>query len=126
MVAIEISYGRSGSIIEKESRRETTEEMEEYLISLVNEMKMAGISSSISFVDSETGFLKVNGKNVTDILDGLEIKVPELEPGTSPAPITSFERSSNDWDVSIMEDIPDLLMKNAISKAYSEYLAGKK
>lgn len=108
-------------------RRTSVEEMYDYISGLVLEMKMAGISVSFTdkTVEGRPSEVFVNGRTVAEILEGLEIKTPELSPEESGSKIISFERAPEDWDRSHVEDISDILMKNAISKAYADALHGK-
>ena len=64
----------------------------------------------------------VNGKSIPDILNGLEIKPLETEESCDQGKtnMISFGRPTLDWNKDVIEDIPDVLVKNAISKAYSE------
>ena len=34
--------------------------------------------------------------------------------------VIAIERAPDDWNTDVIEDIPDLLMKNALSKAFAE------
>jgi hypothetical protein len=120
-IAIEYRYKASGK---KEGRRDTLE-MRHYLEGLVNEMRSAGIDAE--YIDSaayggDINTVSVNGRDVVSILDGLEIRALDAEdcdPGMRPK-IVMFERPATDWNRDEIEDIPDVLMKNAISKAYAD------
>ncbi len=124
MIDIEYRYSAEPLII-GEVRRQSNAEMEEYLRNLVFEMQMADISAKYTGVktDEDDNVLLINGKNVLDILNGLEI-IP-LEPDEDscncdkPKPI-SIGRPMIIWDKCIIEDIPDVMVKNAISKVYSD------
>lgn len=104
-------------------RRKSNEEMKNYLMGLVADMLMSDIPAKYSEVkvDGENSVL-VNGKDVRKILDGLEIRMLDVEDSCDlgrPA-MVKFERPMMDWEEEYIEDIPDILMKNAISKIYAE------
>lgn len=126
MALIDIVYVHSGNPAISENteiRRPTVEEMEKYMGQLVLEMKFAGVNTSFrsEHKDGVPNDVLVNGRSVNEILDGLEIRKPELDPDDEkPVQLVSFERSPDDWNVSVIEDIPDLLMKNALSKAFAD------
>ena len=108
---------------EKNGRRNTSE-MRYYLEGLVDEMRSAGISAE--YIDSvatdETNSVIINGKDVLSVLEGLEIRIPEsddCDPEMRPNMVI-LERPVTDWDMCVIEDIPDVLMKNAISKVYAD------
>ncbi len=126
MALVDITYIHSHDpIVSKcmECRRTTVGEMEKYMENLVFEMKCAGVNTSFrsEHKDGASNDIVINGRSVNEILDGLEIRKPELTPEEDkPVQLVSFERSPDDWNVSIIEDIPDLLMKNALSKAFAD------
>ena len=124
MIDIEYRYAKDqvpgGDFPGREIRRKTVKEMEEYLRQLVFEMQDADISAK--YIGKETedeNQVYINGKKVNDILKGLEIKMLDPEEDTcgcgGPRPIT-IGRPMLEWDPRVREDIPDVLMKNAISK----------
>ena len=124
MAMIDIEYRFSDKALpDKDIRRKTTEEMEQYLRDLVFEMQSADISSQSKGVPTDgVNQLFINGMEIKDILNGLEIKM--LEPdeetcGCTPRPLI-IQRPALEWDQSIIEDIPDVLVKNAISKVYCD------
>lgn len=108
-----------------EVRRSTVEEMEEYLRNLVFEMQCADISCRFSSEEMESGqnAVLINGTPVNDILRNLEIKMLDPEEDTcgcgGSRPIL-IGRPMLEWDPRVIEDIPDVLMKNAISKVYCD------
>jgi len=121
-IVIEYRHGTS----ENKSGRRNVLEMRYYLERLADEMMSAGIDTE--YIDSanaggdDVNSVSVNGRNVITILDGLEIKIPEgddCDPDMRPKMVI-FERPVTDWDKNEIEDIPDVLMKNAISKAYAD------
>ena len=98
MAMIDIEYRHTGRDTPDDIRRRTWEEMEKYLRGLVYEMQEADISSKYIGTESEKeDMVYINGKTVPAILEGLEIKAPMPD-----------------------EDVPDILMKNAISKVYCD------
>ena len=103
-------------------RRSSIASMVEYMERLVFEMKFAGVSTDFKSEhrDGAKNDVIVNGRTVAEILDGLQIVKPELDSEGRPASIVTFERAPDDWQEDIIEDIPDLLMKNALSKAYAD------
>ncbi len=124
MAMIDIEYRHTGRPTSGEVRRADWEEMEKYLRGLVYEMQEADISSKYVGTESETeDMLYINGKSVIDILKGLEIRTPmpdecECEySGKKPIPIG---RPALEWNPEFIEDIPDILVKNAISKTYAD------
>lgn len=125
MALIDIVYVHSGEPQAPEGteiRRKSIKSMEEYMEHLVFEMKFAGVGTSFKseHKDGARNDVIVNGKTVNEILDGLEIRKPELDEEDIPKQIITIGRSPDDWNPEIIEDIPDLLMKNALSKAFAE------
>lgn len=125
MAMINIEY-RHSAAVKKENLRRGSEGMEKYLSDLVKEMKSAKISAEYidsAAVDGEENKVLINGTDVKDILAGLKIVMPEsddhCDDGSAPKMVT-FGRPVLDWNKKYVEDIPDVLMKNAISKVYSE------
>jgi len=120
-VVIEYRY-RSSNV---RTGRRNTSEMRYYLEGLTDEMRSAGIKAEYIdyvIVDDESNSVKINGRDVSAILDGLEIRMLEeddCDPGMRPQ-LIRIERPSTDWMKDNVEDIPDVLMKNAISKAYAD------
>jgi hypothetical protein len=124
MAMIDIVYVHSAEPGSKDIRRTSIEEMKEYLRNLVFEMQMSDISSK--FVDSlsESGKndVLINGKTISQITDGLHIKMLESEDscGSVKSDIIQFDRPTLDWNREYIEDVPDTIMKNAISKVYAD------
>ncbi len=129
MAHVKIEYNYTDRPLNNdELRRKTTGAMEAYLMSLVTEMKSADID--VTYISNKTdasfSTLTINGKSVYDILNGLNIIMPSNEEdegeecGTVRPKMVVFDRPTLDWKKDFVEDIPDILMKNAISKAYSE------
>jgi len=120
-VTIEYRY-RSSNV---RTGRRNTSEMRRYLEGLVDEMKNADIKAEYIdyvIVDDEPNSVRINGREISSILDGLEIRMLEdddCDPGMRPQ-LVKIERPATDWMKDNVEDIPDVLMKNAISKAYAD------
>lgn len=120
-IIIEYRYRTS----ETRKGRRNTHEMKYYLESLVDEMRSAGIASEYvdsAALDGEAHRVMINGKDVSSVLDGLDIRMPEADdcdPDMRPK-IVTFGRPAKDWNRNVIEDIPDLLMKNAVSKVYAD------
>lgn len=125
MAMVDIIYTHPGEIkVEPgcEIRRTSVQEMVDYVNGLVFEMKWGGVNVKFEskLVEGCKSDIQINGLSVEEILDGLEIKTPEVEPEQSDTKIITFERSPDDWDRRYVEDISDILLKNAISKAYAD------
>ena len=122
MALVNIVYVHSKEPEGTDLRRSSIASMVEYMERLVFEMKFAGVSTDFKSEhrDGAKNDVIVNGRTVAEILDGLQIVKPELDSEGSPASIVTFERAPDDWQEDIIEDIPDLLMKNALSKAYAD------
>ncbi|MDR1691003.1 MAG: hypothetical protein LBR42_04065 [Candidatus Methanoplasma sp.] len=124
MAMIDIEYRHSSEPPEDEDlRRWSVEEMSEYLRGLVYEMQMADISSKFISTEAEgPNMVFINGKKITDVLEGLEIKMLETEDSCDHGKVNmiSMGRPTLEWKKDVIEDIPDVLVKNAISKAYAD------
>ena len=122
MALVNIVYVHSKEPEGTDLRRSSIAAMVEYMERLVFEMKFAGVSTDFKSEhrDGAKNDVIVNGRTVAEILDGLQIVKPELDSEGRPASIVTFERAPDDWQEDIIEDIPDLLMKNALSKAYAD------
>ena len=128
MIDIEYRYAKGqtpgGDFPGREIRRTSVKDMEEYLRNLVFEMQSADISARYIGTETENeNQVYINGMKVNDILKGLEIKMLDPEEDTcgcgGARPIT-IGRPRLEWDTRVIEDIPDVLMKNAISKVYCD------
>jgi len=123
MAMIDIEYRHSSEPPEDENlRRWTIEEMSNYLKGLVYEMQMADISSKFISVEAEgPNALLINGKRIQEILEGLEIKMLETDESCDhgKTSMVSFGRPVLQWNKDVIEDIPDVLVKNAISKTFA-------
>jgi len=126
---IDIEYRYSSEPPEDENiRRQSVEEMSKYLRGLVYEMQMSDISSKFISVEKEgPNGLFINGKSIQDILDGLDIKMLDSEESCDHGKVSmvSFGRPILDWRKDVIEDIPDVLVKNAISKTYSNIIKNR-
>ena len=126
MAMIDIEYRYSSEPPEDgKIRRQSVDEMSEYLEGLVCEMQMADISSKLIITEKEgPNTVIINGKDILDILKGLEIKMLEVEDSCDHGKtgMVSFGRPVLEWKKHIIEDIPDVLVKNAISKAYADVI----
>ncbi|MFA6709968.1 MAG: hypothetical protein WCR24_00730 [Candidatus Methanomethylophilaceae archaeon] len=132
MAMIDIEYRYSNRPLGTDQiRRTTVYEMECYIRDIVTEMQSADISVRFDTgfaVTGERNMVYINGRSVPDILDGLKIVIPEEDEnncGCEPRKPIKFERPIQDWKKEYIEDIPDMLMKNAISKIYSEMEANR-
>jgi len=129
MAMLDIEYRHSSEPPEDESlRRWSIEEMSDYLKGLVLEMQMSDISAK--FISTEAdgpNMVFVNGRKITDILEGLEIKPLDVDESCDhgKTQIISFGRPTVEWKKDVIEDIPDVLVKNAISKAYGDILKNR-
>ena len=107
-------------------RRKTTKDMEFYIRGLVFEMQSADISVKFRTsvpAEGERNMVYINGRSVPEILDGLDIKIPEPDEescGCSAPKIVTIGGPNLEWNSDYIEDIPDILMKNAISKTYAD------
>lgn len=121
MALVNIVYVHSAEPVGPEIRRPSIQAMVDYMEHLALEMKMADVSTDFQSVDKPgaKNDVIVNGRPVADILEGLQILKPEID-SESATKMVTFERSPDDWHREIIEDIPDLLMKNALSKAYAD------
>ena len=130
MIDIEYRYAKGqvpgGDFPGREIRRHTVKEMEEYLRNLVYEMQSADISVKFTTgvpAEGERNMVYINGKSVPSILEGLDIKIPEPDEetcGCSAPKIVTIGGPNLEWNTEFIEDIPDILMKNAISKMYAD------
>ncbi|HIJ00949.1 MAG: hypothetical protein PWQ88_136 [Candidatus Methanomethylophilaceae archaeon] len=113
-----------------QSRRDVYD-FSEYLNSLVREVKLAGISihlreTEISEDSEEKNDVIINGRTVAEILDGLKLIIPATKDCSTCGGVCGTgscgtgEREDLDWNHAIIEDIPDIILKNAISKALAD------
>ncbi len=124
MAIISIEYRHSSEPPQSEQiRRKSNKEMKEYLAGLVADMMISDIPAKLTETETDgDNTVFINGKNVHDILDGLDIKMLDVEDSCNLGHpnMIKFERPVLDWNKKYIEDIPDVLMKNAISKIYAD------
>ena len=127
MAMLDIEYRFSGETVDAEGiRRKTTKDMEFYIRGLVFEMQSADISVKFRTAvpaEGERNMVYINGRPVPDILEGLDIKIPEPDEescGCSSPKVVTIGGPNLKWNTEYIEDIPDILMKNAISKVYAD------
>ena len=127
MAMLDIEYRFSDRPLgSNDIRRKTTKDMEFYIRGLVFEMQSADISVKFSTgvpLEGERNMVYINGRSVPEILEGLDIKIPEPDEescGCSAPKIVSIGGPNLEWNEDYIEDIPDILMKNAISKTYAD------
>lgn len=122
MAMINIEYRYSSEPPESKGlRRESNKEMTEYLAGLVADMVFSDIPARLTESEGENAVF-INGENVHDILNGLDIKMLDSDDACNlgrPS-LVKFDRPILDWKKEYIEDIPDVLMKNAISKIYAD------
>lgn len=124
MVLINIEYRYSSEPPKSEDiRRKSKKEMTEYLASLVADMVISDIPAKLNVVEIDgENTVTINGEDIHDILDGLEIKMLDSDDACNYGnpTLVKFGRPILDWKKEYIEDIPDVLMKNAISKIYAD------
>ena len=127
MAMIDIEYRFSdGPLDRQDLRNRTTKDMEFYIRGLVFEMQSADISVRFKTsvpAEGERNMVYINGRPVPEILEGLEIRMPEPDEGTcgcSSPKVINIGGPDLTWNTDYIEDIPDILMKNAISKVYAD------
>ena len=127
MAMLDIEYRFSDRPLgSNDIRRKTTKDMEFYIRGLVFEMQSADISVKFSTgvpLEGERNMVYINGRSVPEILEGLDIKIPEPDEetcGCSSPKIVTIGGPNLKWNTEYIEDIPDILMKNAISKVYAD------
>lgn len=97
--------------------------MRSYLTDLVCDLQMADVSSKL-IVTRHNGpnMVYINGVSVPDILKETQVKLGESDNSCdqNTTTIIKFARPTLDWKKDIIEDIPDILMKNAIAKVFAD------
>jgi hypothetical protein len=122
---LKIEYRHADRVGKTGDVRRDNDGMKDYLRDLVREMKEAKISATFTesaAQEGEENSVRINGRDIREILNGLKIIFPEDEEicdDRAPKMVT-FGRPVLQWNERHIEDIPDILMKNAISKVYSE------
>jgi len=120
MVMLKITYMHCKEPDMPGCRHGSIKEMEDYLEGLVCEMLLAEIDVKYETIEGDRNEVFINGKTALEIITALgeDIRVPETDE-EGPAIIT-VERNQRDWNTAVIEDISDLLMKNALSKSFAE------
>lgn len=124
MALLDVVYIHAKDPEFQQSRRKTVAEMNDYILGLAMELEFAGISCKYVSREGDRNDVTINGKSVAAIIEelGSDIRTPEMD-DVCEAPqkiITGFERDPKDWNRDCVEDISDLLMKNAFSKAFAD------
>lgn len=105
-------------------RRLTNAAMAQYIRDLIFEMQMVDISCAFKETVSEDGTrdVRINGRTIPDIIQGLEIKMLESEESCDLGAVSmiKFGRPTLDWKRDWIEDVPDTIMKNAIAKVFAD------
>lgn len=125
MIDIEYRHSREPPEDAGEIRRASIKIMREYLNDLVCEMQMSDISSKLIVSPCNVpNMVYINGRSVPEILATLDVKLMDADVNSScdlgRSGIVRFGRPILDWKKDIIEDIPDILIKNAIAKVFAE------
>ena len=124
MAMIDIEYRHSDAEIEDPTvRRKTPTAMTAYIKDLIFEMQMADISCKfIETVTDGPNTVLINGRTIPEIIEGLEIKMLEVEDSCDlgKGGRVVFGRPTLDWNREYVEDVPDTIMKNAIAKVFAD------
>lgn len=129
---LDLEYRKKSSLDHpyEESRRDVYD-FSEYLNDLVKEVKFSGINIKLRETDlpdgsEEKNALIINGRTVNEILNGLDLVLPgskscgNCSGACGTGSCGTEEREELDWNEAIVEDIPDIILKNAISKALAD------
>lgn len=114
----------------EESRRDVYD-FSEYLNELVKEVRFSGINIKLREIElpdgsEERNTLIINGRTVYEILSGLDLVLPgskscgNCSGACGTGSCGTDEREELDWNEDIVEDIPEIILKNAISKALAD------
>ncbi len=122
MAMLDVVYTHAKDPEFPDSRRKTVAEMEEYVKGLVYELKFNGISTDFKSEAGDHNDITINGKSLKDIIRDLgdDIRIPEVDEGSASPLVGIGARGPKDWNMDCVEDISDLLMKNAFSISYAE------
>lgn len=104
-------------------RRRTNAVMAQYIRDLIFEMQMGDISCAFKeTVTDGARDVRINGRAIPEIIDGLQIKMLEAEESCDLGSTTmiKFGRPTLDWKREWVEDVPDTIMKNAIAKVFAD------
>jgi len=111
------------------SRRDVSGLAQELKV-LVGQVKSVGIDMEFQLTtvgDDQPNDILINGQSISKILDGLNI----VQEGgcsdcagscneTSCGTVSDAKRGELDWNNDVVEDIPEALLKNAISKVIAD------
>lgn len=125
MVTIHIEYRHTNAeLTDPTIRRRTTAAMVSYIKDLMFDMQMGDIDSKFieTIIDEGPNTVLINGREIPEIIDGLKIKMLEVEDSCDlgAGGKVTFGRPTLDWKKDIIEDIPDTIMKNAIAKVFAD------
>lgn len=124
MINIEYKHTSDESVTDQDIRRPTVAQMIQYIRDLLFEMQMGDISCKFieTVIDEGPNDVLINGKTIPTIIEGLQIKMLEMEDAcdTGSPRIIEMGRPTLDWKKEYIEDIPDTIMKNAIAKVYAD------
>ncbi len=130
---LDIEYRRK-SVLDHpfEASRRDVYDFSEYLNTLVDQVRFSGINIKLREIDIPEGSedrndVVINGRSVAEILEGLDLVLPGSKScgncsgacGTSDG-CGGGERDDLEWNEDIIEDIPDIIFKNAVSKALAD------
>ena len=124
MINIEYRHTSENDLDDPTIRRTSVSQMRQYIKDLLFEMQMGDISCKLIETDIEEGpnTVPINGRTIPEIIDGLEIKLLDMEDSCDhgkPRMIT-MGRPTLDWKKQYVEDVPDTIMKNAIAKVFAD------
>lgn len=124
MAMIDIEYRHSEAELQDPTiRRRSTSAMAAYIKDLIFEMQMADISCKFTeTVTDGPNTVLINGRTIPEIIEGLEIKMLEVEDSCDlgQGGRVVFGRPTLDWNREYVEDVPDTIMKNAIAKVFAD------
>ncbi len=124
MAMIDIEYRHPESDPDDPTiRRRTNAVMSQYIRDLIFEMQMADISCSFKeTVTEDVRDVRINGRTIPEIIEGLQIKMLEEEDSCDlgSTRMVKFGRPTLDWKREWVEDVPDTIMKNAIAKVFAD------
>ncbi len=129
-MTIMLEYLHKGRIDQPfELSRRDVPAMARLLKTLVGQARIAGIDMLYREADvreDEPNTLLIGGRDLSEILEGLDI-VLESDCSTCSANCSSTGcevagagRGDLDWNRRVLEDVPEIVLKNAISKVISE------
>jgi hypothetical protein len=125
MVTITIEYKHTNAeLTDPTIRRRSTAAMVSYIKDLMFDMQMGDIDSKFieTIIDEGPNTVLINGREIPEIIDGLKIKMLEVEDSCDHGQggRVTFGRPTLDWKKDIIEDVPDTIMKNAIAKVFAD------